>query len=113
MENVINYKAIEPDNLYEVWVSALVGNDSHYRVNVIEDGEVKSSQSVDVNLRKPGDRRWLESYIAELTKKTHIKGVYFGNGSCMGDHHYTLERYKEIYGSWRGMDFINDLQINI
>ena len=111
MENVITYKKVEPNKSYEVWVSKLFGNTGEYRVNVIEECDSHVSQTVDVNLRWYRDRRWLENYIEGLEEKTDIKMVVFGNGGCMNDVHYPLEKYKELFGLWKGMDFLNDLNI--
>ena len=111
MENVITYKKVEPNKSYEVWVSKLFGNTGEYRVNVIEECDSHISQTVDVNLRWYRDKRWLENYIKSLKERTHIKMVVFGNGGCMNDVHYPLEKYKELFGQWKGMDFLNDLNI--
>lgn len=113
MERVRKYRPIADRAVYEVWVSALIGNSHEYRVSVLEECEAKPAEQVDLNLARPGERRWLENYILALSKKSHIKAVFFGNGSCVGDVHYSLDRYKEIYGSWKGMDFINDLNISV
>ena len=111
MENIFTYKSIEPSKSYEIWVSGL-SNTGEYRVNITEEGDLRISQSVDVNLRWSCDRRWLENYIESLKEKTHIKNVIFGNGGCINDNHYPLVRYKELFGHWKDMDFINDLNIN-
>lgn len=113
MENVITYKKVEPNKSYEVWVSKLFGNTGEYRVKVIEECDSNNSLSVDVNLRWSRDRRWLENYIKSLKERTHIKMVVFGNGGCMNDVHYPLEKYKELFGQWKGMDFLNDLNIAV
>ena len=113
MKQIMKYKTIEPNKLYEIWVSALVGNSTEYRVSVIEECECKSSETVDVNLRRPSDRRFLEDYVEKMKKMTHIKSILFGNGCCINDLHYPLKKYKEIYGHWKGMDFLNDLNIAV
>lgn len=112
-EEIHQYKPINPKGYYELWVSALIGNSGDYRCNLMEECDAQITQSVDVDLKHYSDRRWLENYVKDLSKKCHLKMVVFGNGCCGGDNHYSLERYKEIYGSWKDMSFINDLNINI
>lgn len=111
MVNVIKYKKIEPKKSYEVWVSKLFGNTGEYRVKVVEECDFHYSLAVDVNLCWSRDRRWLENYIKSLKEMTRIKMVVFGNGGCMNDVHYPLEKYKELFGQLKGMDFLNDLNI--
>lgn len=108
--SIVSYKEIKPNGNYEIWVSGLF-TPGEYRVKVTEECDLHISQSVDVNLRWSRDRRWLENYIENLKEKTHIKMVVFGNGGCINDSHYPLEKYKERFGHWKGMDFLNDLNI--
>ena len=105
MENVITYKNIDPKGIYEIWISALF--------DLIEEYDPHTTQSVDVNLRWSRDRRWLENYISNLSQQTTVKQVLFGNGGCAGDNHYPLPKYKEFFGSWKGFDFLNDLNISV
>ena len=112
-ENIIKYKEIIPNGSYEVWISALWGRDGEYRVNLIEERDSKTTQSIDLNLRRPHERRRLEDYILRLSKMVKIQMVVFGNGDCANDIHYPLTRYQELFGSWSGMDYINDLNIQI
>lgn len=113
MENIITYKNIDPKGIYEIWISALFGLNGEYRVKLIEEYDPHTTQSVDVNLRWSRDRRWLENYISNLSQQTTVKLVLFGNGGCAGDNHYPLSKYKELFGSWKGFDFLNDLNISV
>ena len=113
MENILIYKNIDPKGIYEVWVSALFGLNGEYRVKLIEECDPHTTQSVDVNLRWSRDRRWLENYVSNLSRQVRIKNVVFGNGGCAGDNHYPLSKYKELFGNWKGFDFLNDLNISV
>lgn len=112
INEIVTYKHINPKATYELWVSGLFET-GEYRCNLMEEYDAHTTQSVDVNLNRHRDRRWLENYVSELSKQVRLKKVLFGNGGCMNDLHYSLKRYKEIYGSWKGMAFINDLNINL
>lgn len=112
MENISKYKEIKPKGSYEVWVSGLFDT-GQYRVNLMEENDIHVTQTVDVDLRKPSQRRCLENYILELSRIIHLKTVLFGNGGCMNDPHYPLAKYKELFGHLRNMGFIHDLNIAI
>ena len=113
MKKVYNYKALNPKASYEVWCSKLIGSNSEYRVTLVEEYDTRISQMVDVNLDHYKERRWLETYVSQLTDRLHIKAVLFGNGDCINDCHYPLEKYKELYGTWKGMSFLTDLNVQI
>jgi hypothetical protein len=51
--------------------------------------------------------------LKDLSKKTRISKVLFGNGGCKDDVHYPLDKYKELYGSWKGMQFLSQLNITL
>lgn len=113
MTKPVSYKPINPKGIYEVWVSALLGKPGEYRVNLMEEHSMQTTESTDVNLQRPYDRRWLESYVKDLSKKARISEVLFGNGGCKDDVHYPLDKYKELYGSWKGMQFLSQLNITL
>lgn len=112
LNSISHYKSIEPKGSYEVWISALpLSSTGEYRVNVLEECDAHITQSVDVNLQWPRHRRWLENYVRQLSEQTNLKSVVFGNGGSINDCHYPLWRYKELFGSWKEMDFLKDLNI--
>lgn len=69
MTKPVSYKPINPKGIYEVWVSALLGKPGEYRVNLMEEHSTQTTESTDVNLQQPYDRRWLESYVKDLSKR--------------------------------------------
>lgn len=108
--NIYYYRPLQAHGIYELWVSGLFETGT-YRCSLYEECDNHTYQMVDVDLRRHGDRRWFENYVKKLLKQVNLKKVLFGNGGCVNDCHYTLTRYKEIYGSWKRMEFINDLSI--
>ena len=109
MTNPITYKTINPKGDYCVFVSKLPLCDTEYRVSLFEDGEPHDTQIFDLNLRKPSDRQKLVDYVENISKQTHLKGVWFGNGDCIGDNHYTLKKYIEQNKMFSSMNFLKDL----
>lgn len=75
---------------------------------VYEEYDAHDSQIADFNLRSYQSRREFEQYVADIANQVHLKGVYFGDGDCIGDHHYTLERYKRDHDH---LDFIQDINL--
>ena len=108
---IVSDLPIKEKGWYVIMVSGLY--EPHlYRVNLIEDGEYKTTQSADVNLRRPGDRRWLEQYVQELSKRIHIQGIYFGTDGCMGCNHYPLGKFIEQHSQWKSFDYLKDLHLD-
>lgn len=112
MITINTYETLKPNATYEMWVSGLFEH-GYYRCNLMKEDNVKTSLSVDLNLVWHSHRRWLEGWVKDLQKTVHLKFIVFGNGGCMNDVHYPLDIYKQNYGAWRGMEFINDLNLQI
>lgn len=110
--STITYKPVKNKGCYVVKVSRLFGDLHKYRVDLSEEYDYHTSQIVDVNLRRPSDRRWLEQYIKDLSKRVRIAGIYFGNNDCLGTNHYTLDKFIEQHAQWPEYDYLKDLHFD-
>lgn len=112
VNNVISYKPIKEKAVYNVWVSGLFDT-GEYRVNLREEYDEHTTEIFDVNLNRPADRRRLENYLISLSARVKIKRVLFGDCGCIGNNHYTLEKYKRLNFGMKSMAFLKDLNISI
>ena len=110
--STITYKPVKNKGCYVVKVSRLFGDLHKYRVDLSEEYDYHTSQIVDVNLRRPSDRRWLEQYIKDLSKRVRIAGIYFGNNDCLGTNHYTLDKFIEQHAQWPEYYYLKDLHFD-
>lgn len=104
------YKPIENNKVYIILVSRLPLSLTEYCVSIHEDYSDHDNEIHHLDLHCYGHRRWLEKYIQNIKSKSKIAGVYFGNGSCLGDNHYPLEIYIRDYYK---VDFLKDLNITL
>ena len=74
-----------------------------YRVSLYEDERLV--ECFDVKLRRPAERRELETYVANKKRQLKVRDVWFGS---MCQNHYTLSRYQELN---REIDYIQDIRL--
>ena len=110
---IITYKPVKDKGCYVVKVSCLFGDLHKYRVDLSEEYDYHTSQITDVHLRRPSDRRWLEQYIKDLSKRVRIAGIYFGDNVCYGTNHYPLDVFVEQHAQWKEYDYLKDLHLDI
>lgn len=106
----VEYKPIENNKVYIILISKLPLSQTEYSVTIHEELSYSNNELTHLNLRYYEHRRWLEKYIDNIKSKSKIAGVYFGNGSCLGDNHYPLEIY--IRDNYK-VDFLKDLNITL
>ncbi len=107
----ISYKPIKPKADYCIFVSKLPLCEDEYRVSLFEENDPHDTQIFDLNLHRPTDRRKLEDYVRQISKQTHLKGVWFGNGDCIGDNHYPLAKYIEQNKTFPSKNYLNDIHL--
>lgn len=108
----ITYKPINPKSSYCIFVSKLPLCEDEYRVSLFEEYDPHDTQIFDLNLRRPSDRRQLEDYVRQISKQTLLKGVWFGNGNCIGNNHYPLAKYIEQNKTFPSKNYLQDLNLN-
>lgn len=107
----IRYKEVEASRAYHINVSELYTK-GMYRISLYGDYDPHNTEIVDVNLHRKDGRRYLESYVESIKSQAKLMSVTFSTGCCIGDLHYSLKRFKELYGNFRDMKFLDDININ-
>lgn len=100
------YNEVKKDEWYEIFVSEIMFNE--FRVSLHLDGDPCIVECFDVEMQRQSHRRFVESYIAEMKKRTNIKEVWFGD---VFDNHYTFETYKAQKLQFPKMDWLNDIEL--
>lgn len=100
------YNEVKKDEWYEIFVSEIMFNE--FRVSLHLDGDPRIVECFDVEMQRPSHRRFVESYIAEMKKRTNIKEVWFGN---VFDNHYTFETYKAQKLRFPKKNWLNDIEL--
>lgn len=99
---IVYRKELHKERDYAIWVSKLLGADD-YRVSLYEDERLV--ECFDVKLRRPAERRELETYVANKKRQLKVRDVWFGS---MCQNHYTLSRYQELN---KEIDYIQDIRL--
>lgn len=101
----INYRPIQSNTQYEVWVCEMLFDAGH-RIEVKERDDVHICEITDLQLNWATHRRWLENYLTELNQRVNITNVYFGR---VGGNYYPFQRYRKDNLQWPSMKWIDDL----
>lgn len=107
----IRYKEVEAGKAYHITVAELYTK-GMYRITLFRDSEPYDTEIVDVNLHRRDGRRYLESYVESIKSQAKLMSVTFTNNGCLGSLYYSLKRFKELYGNFRDMKFLDDININ-
>lgn len=107
----IRYKEVEAGKAYHITVTELYTK-GMYRITLFRDSDPHDTEIVDVNLHRMDGRRYLESYVESIKSQVKLMSVTFSTSGCIGSLYYSLERFKEIYGNFRGMNFLDDINLN-